>query len=395
MQQSDLVIIGGGLVGASLALCLQSTAKQHGWQIRLIEPYTLTSGYQPSYDARSSAISYGSKLIYEQLGLWNLLVEKAEPITHIQVSEQGHGITMEMDAKEEAVPAFGYVIDNSWIGKCLIEALDTTVVHCQYNTEVRSLTPYAEGYEITLDNDDKIAADLVVLAEGGRSDIRQQLGIYVKQRPYGQIAIIANVTPGYRHLGRAFERFTTQGPIALLPLKDNHCALVLTREQNEANRLLALTDELFMEELQQAFGNRMGTFKKIGKRYSYPLILTESQEQVRPHLVLLGNTAHGLHPVAGQGYNLSLRDTWALAQTLIKNSKPLGDFVTLQSYLKSRTLDQKRVIEFSDQITRLFSNKQAILKAGRFFGLGLASMNIIPPFKHWFTLQAMGLGVNQ
>lgn len=395
MQQNDLVIIGGGLVGISLALCLQSTAQQRGWRVRLIEPYSMSSGYQPSYDARSSAISYGSKLIYEQLGLWTSLAEKAEPITHIQVSERGHGIKIEMDAKEVSIPAFGYVIDNTWIGKCLYEALNTSIIHCQYDTEICSLSPHPEGYEAILDTGDKLFSKLVVLADGGRSDLRHQLGIYVKRKPYGQTAIIANVTPGYRHLGRAFERFTEQGPIALLPLNDNCCALVLTREENEAKRLLDLTDEVFLDELQQAFGNRMGFFKWVGERHSYPLILTEAQEQVRPHLVLLGNSAHGLHPVAGQGYNLSLRDTWALAQTLINSNKPLGNFVTLQTYLKARAIDQQRVVGFSDQLTRVFSNNKLIPKAGRFIGLGLASMNIIPPLKHWFTMQAMGLGVNQ
>lgn len=395
MQQDDLVIIGGGLVGASLALCLQSAARQRDWRIKLVEPYSPYGEYQPSYDARSSAISYGSRLIYEQLGIWDALSVKAEPITHIQVSEKGHGAKIEMAAKEANVSAFGYVIDNAWIGKCLLDALDTEIIHCQYDTEVKTLTPCVGGYEATLEGGDKLAAKLVVLAEGGRSDLRQQLGIYVKRTPYGQTAIIANVTPGCRHLGRAFERFTAQGPIALLPLADHHCALVLTREHEEAERLLALSDEAFLGELQQAFGNRMGLFKKVGERYSYPLVLSEAEEQVRPHLVLLGNSAHGMHPVAGQGYNLSLRDTWVLAQTLLKSDKPLGDFTMLQQYYKARETDQQRVVGFSDQITRLFSNRQAVLKTGRFLGLGLAGMNLLPPVKHWFTLQAMGLGVRQ
>lgn len=395
MQQNDLVIIGGGLVGASLALCLQSAVRERGWRVKLIEPYSIEGNYQPSYDARSSAISYGSRLIYEQLGIWDKLAEKAEPITFIQVSERGHGITVNLDAKQEKVPAFGYVIDNAWIGKCLTDALDTEVIKCRYDTEVRKLTPTPEGYQITLDDDKKLAAKLVVLADGGRSDLRCQLGIYVKRTPYEQTAIIANVTPGCRHLGRAFERFTEQGPIALLPLANDNCALVLTRQHQEAERLLALPDEAFLAELQSAFGNRMGVFKQVGERHSYQLVLSEAQEQIRPHLVLLGNSAHGMHPVAGQGYNLSLRDTWALAQTLLKSDKPLGDLATLQRYMQQRKLDQRRVVGFSDQVTRLFSNNQTLLKVGRFVGLGVASTNLAPPLKHWFTLQAMGLGVHQ
>lgn len=395
MQQNDLVIVGGGLVGASLALCLQAAVRERGWGVKLIEPYSPNDSYQPSYDARSSAISYGSRLIYERLGIWEALSERAEPITDIQVSERGHGVIVNLNAKDEHMPAFGYVIDNAWIGKCLLEALDKQAIECLYNTEVCQLTPQIDGYELTLDDDSKLLSSLVILADGGRSDLRDQLGVYVQRTPYGQTAIIANVTPGCRHMGRAFERFTDQGPMALLPLANNHCALVLTREHEEAERLLGLSDDEFLIELQKAFGNRMGIFKQVGERHSYPLVLTEAQEQVRPHLVLLGNSAHGMHPVAGQGYNLSLRDTWALSQTLLNSDKPLGDFATLQQYFKDRECDQHRIIGFSDQVTRLFSNKQPALKISRFLGLGLAGANLIPPLKHWFILQAMGLGVRQ
>lgn len=395
MQQNDLVIIGGGLVGASLALCLQSAVRTRNWRIKLIEPFSIEQEYQPSYDARSSAIAYGSKLIYEQLGIWDSLSKQAEPIKLIEVSEKGHGIKLKLDSKEERFPAFGYVIDNAWIGKCLFDVIDAELIDCQFNTQATKLIPKTDGYEIILDNGEVIHSKLVVLADGGRSSLREELGIYVKRKPYGQTAIIANITPGYQHRGRAFEHFTDHGPIALLPLPNNHCALVLTREQDEAQRLLALPDALFLKELQHAFGDRMGTFQNIGKRHSYPLVLTEAEEQIRPHLVLLGNSAHGLHPVAGQGYNLSLRDTWALAQTLLKSESPLGDFATLKKYVNAREIDQFCVVNFSDQVTRLFSNKQPMLKWGRFVGLGIAKTNILPPLKHWFLLQAMGLGVRQ
>lgn len=395
MQQNDLVIIGGGLVGASLALCLQSAVRERNWRIKLIEPFSVGQEYQPSYDSRSSAIAYGSKLIYEQLGVWDALSKRAEPIKQIEVSETGHGIKLNLDVKDERIPAFGYVIDNAWIGKCLFDVLDTEHINCQFNTQVTKLIPKADGYELTLDNGDVIHSKLVILADGGRSSLRDDLGIYVKSKPYGQTAIIANITPGYQHRGRAFERFTEQGPIALLPLPNDRCALVLTREHDEAQRLLALSDECFLKELQHAFGDRMGVFQEVGKRHSYPLVLTEAEEQIRPHLVLLGNSAHGMHPVAGQGYNLSLRDTWALAQTLIKSEYPLGHFATLKQYLQAREIDQFRIVHFSDQITRLFSTKQPVLKIGRFLGLGIAKTNVIPPLKQWFLLQAMGLGVKQ
>lgn len=390
MPRVQLAIIGGGLVGASLALALQETARQRGWRIALIEPFAPGSAYQPSYDARCTALSYGSRLIYERLGLWQAIAQRAEAIQQIHVSDRGRFGATRLQAIEEGVPALGYVVENAWIGHCLWQALDGEVVQWHCPAEVTALQRLDDGYRLSLGDGARLDCDLAVLADGGRSGLREQLGIGVSHRPYGQSALIANITPLEAHRGQAFERFTDDGPMALLPLTDNRCALVWTRADADAERLLKLSEAAFLGELQQAFGYRLGALRRVGARHRYPLALVEAAEQVRPHLVVLGNAAHSLHPIAGQGYNLSLRDTLALAEVLQAGSAPLGDFATLQGYLQRQRLDQQLTLGFSDRVTRLFSNAQPLLTAGR--NLGLLGLDLLPPAKRWFARQAMGLG---
>ena len=223
-----LAIVGGGLVGASLALALQHGAKERGWTVELIEPFEPGHDYQPSYDARSTALSYGTRLIYQRLGVWDQIAERAEPITDIHVSDRGRAGVTRLDAASQQVPALGYVVENAWIGHCLWQALDDDVVTRRCPAEVERMRAVPGGYRLTLTDGQTLDCDLAVLADGGRSGLREHLGIEVKQSPYGQTALIANVTPGTPHGGRAFERFTDEGPMALLPLPDNRCALVWT-----------------------------------------------------------------------------------------------------------------------------------------------------------------------
>jgi len=390
MARAQLAIIGGGLVGASLALALQEGARQRGWQILLIEPHAPGSAFQPSYDSRCSALSYGSQRIYEHLGLWPVIAERAAPILDIHVSERGSFGATRLNAAEEGVPALGQVVENAWLGHCLWRALDSEVVQWRCPAQVTRMEPLEDGYRLTLDDDSTLECDLAVLAEGGRTGLREQLGIEVRRTPYGQTALIANVTPGERHGGRAFERFTADGPMALLPLPENRCALIWTRESDEAERLAALPEREFLSELQRSFGYRLGSFRQVGARHLYPLTLVEATEQVRPHLVVLGNAAHSLHPIAGQGYNLSLRDAHSLAQCLLDDPGTPGNFATLQRYLEQQRLDQELTVGFSDRVTRLFGKAQPLLAHSR--SLGLLGLDLLPPAKSWFARQAMGLG---
>ncbi len=390
MTQVNLAIIGGGLVGASLALALQETARQRGWRIALIEPFAPGNAYQPSYDARSTALSYGSRLIYERLDLWQAIAQRAEPILQIHVSDRGRFGATRLQAIEEGVPALGYVVENAWIGHCLWQALDPQVVQWHCPAEVTAMRQIEAGYRLQLNDGSSLDCQLAVLADGGRSGLREQLGIAVNQTPYGQSAIIANVSPLEAHRGQAFERFTDDGPMAMLPLDGNRCALVWTRDSRDAERLMSLSERAFLDELQQAFGYRLGALRQVGTRHLYPLALVEAQEQVRPNLMVLGNAAHSLHPIAGQGYNLSLRDTQALAEVLSDSQAALGDYATLQRYLQRQQLDQQLTVGFSDRVTRLFSTAQPLLATGR--NLGLLGLDLLPPAKRWFARQAMGMG---
>lgn len=390
MQRVDLAIIGGGLVGASLALALQGEARKRGWRIALIEPFAPGEGYQPSYDARSTALSYGSRLIYEGLGLWPALAEQATAIRQIHVSDRGRFAAARLSAEEEGVPALGYVVENAWLGHCLWQALDAEVIQWRCPAHVERMEALPDGYRLTLDDETLIDCSLAVLADGGRSSLREQLGIAVQQRPYDQTALIANITPARAHDGEAFERFTDSGPLALLPLSDNRCALVWTHPSRDAERLLKLDERAFLAELQTAFGYRLGALRQVGARVPYPLVLVEAAEQVRANLVVLGNAAHSLHPIAGQGFNLSLRDVRALADTVLASSAPIGDLATLQRYASAQAGDQAFTVGFSDQVTRLFSTDQPLLAAGR--NLGLLGLELLPPAKRWFARQAMGMG---
>lgn len=390
MSRVNLAIIGGGLVGASLALTLQAGAKARGWKILLIEPFAPGDSFQPSYDARSSALSYGTRQIYDQLGLWEAISRRAEPIRQIQVSDRGRFGATRLDAAEEGVAALGYVVENAWLGQCLWQAFDPEVVTWRCPAEVKALQPIAGGYRLQLDDDTALECDLAVLADGGRSGLREQLGIHVRTTPYDQSALIANITPGEAHCGQAFERFTEQGPMALLPLPENRCALVWTRQGMDAKRLAELDERSFLRELHDAFGYRLGGLRQVGARHLYPLALVEAQEQVRPHLVVLGNAAHSLHPIAGQGFNLSLRDVQALAEALLAGPRLPGDLATLLGYHQRQRLDQALTIGFSDQVTRLFGSNQPLMAAGR--NIGLLGLDLLPPAKSWFARQAMGLG---
>jgi 2-octaprenyl-6-methoxyphenol hydroxylase len=390
MSRVNLAIVGGGLVGASLALALQAGAKARGWKIVMIEPFAPGDAYQPSYDARSSALSFGARRIYERLGVWQQISRRAEPILQIQVSDRGRFGAAQLSALEEGVPALGYVVENAWLGQCLWQGLDKDVISWRCPAEVTRMQPLPDGYRLTLNDETELECDLAILADGGRSGLREQLGIGVRQRPYNQSALIANITPSEAHCGQAFERFTDEGPMALLPLPENRCALVWTRAGMDAQRLADLDDRSFLSELQGVFGYRLGTLRQVGARHLYPLTLVEAEEQVRPHLAVLGNAAHSLHPIAGQGFNLSLRDADALAEALLASKSQPGDFATLQAYRERQRLDQQLTVGFSDQVTRLFGSANPLVGVGR--NLGLLGLDLLPPAKRWFARQAMGLG---
>lgn len=405
----DLVIVGGGMVGASLAAALLPVAKGLNLSIAVVEaaalPETDLSAYQPSYDARATALAYGSRKIYEKMGIWDALSAQVSPINDIHVSDKGHFGATRLNAQQEQVAALGYVVENHWLGRVLIHHIQHHEnQHCLdfiCPAEVVSIEPKAEQMALSVraeGNLQAVSAELVVMADGGRSALREQLGIGYQHIAYEQHAVVANISPDRAHQGVAYERFTDTGPLALLPLQDQEgmprCGLVWTVPDAELEHVLGLSDQAFLQRVQERFGYRAGRFIKLGERFSYPLKLVLADEQVRSGLVVLGNAAHALHPIAGQGYNLALRGVADLAQHIIdarRANVSLGELSPLQHYHQGRIADQQRTIGLSDRTMKLFSNRSPLLAFGR--DLGLQLLDICPMAKTVFARGAMGLDV--
>jgi len=401
----DLLIIGGGMVGASLATALLPVAHSLGLSIAVIEAQAMPSAgepYQPSYDARTTALSFGARSFYERTGVWQRLAQHLTPIEHIHVSDKGHFGATRLHASEEGVPALGYVVENHWLGRVLLDHLRDKgkgAVDLICPAEVMSLTHQAGGYKVEVQSGDgrhECQAELVVMADGGRSELRNTLGIPYSQESYQQYALVSNVSIDRPHGGVAYERFTATGPMALLPSEsqghEQRCGLIWTLPEASIDRVLNLSDKAFIRELQDTFGYRAGRFIRVGERYHYPLKLTVAQEQVRTGLVMLGNAAHSLHPIAGQGYNLALRGVTDLAETILANrrqQRALGDLEALQAFEQKRRQDQFRTIAFSDKTMKLFSNSNSIAVLGR--DLGLQLLDVSPPLKTLLARSAMGL----
>jgi 2-polyprenyl-6-methoxyphenol 4-hydroxylase len=388
----DILIIGGGMVGASLALALGGRALRIG----LVEAVPASAAAQPSYDDRCTVLSYGTRQIFTGIGLWNALHEEAVPIQQIHVSERGRLGVTRIDCREEGVAALGYVVANRLLGRVLVErlaALENVDVYCPAKLFGLSIDAANVGVKLRLPQRTcELKARLLVAADGANSSVREQLRIPARHRDYGQAALIANLTPELDHQNVAYERFTDTGPIALLPLSGRCCALIWTVPHAEAQRLLALDEREFFDRLEQRFGHRLGKLERVGKRQAYPLALICAQAHRHPRVVLIGNAAHSLHPVAGQGFNLGLRDVAALAELILEASDSghdPGSAQVLKRYSEWRQADQRRVIAFTDTLVRLFSNAFAPLSVAR--SLGLLALDLTPCAKRALARQSMGL----
>jgi len=394
VKNCDIAIIGGGLVGASLALAVQYFFAGRCPRMTLIEPFAPDTDHQPSFDARCTVLSFGSRLIYQTLGLWPKLCERAQPVEHIEVSSQGSFGRTSLAAAQEKVPALGYVVENAWLGHCLWQALENSVfVQRLCPAQVVRMQAHGKGFYLHVNDGQVVDTPLAVLADGGRSGLREQLGIAQSSRDYRQSAIIASLSASMPHQNRAFERFGKTGPLALLPLAKNRLALVWSRRTEDAEHLLQLAPDDFLNELQDTFGWGLGSFSALGRRHAYPLELALAGEQVRPHLVLLGNAAHRLHPIAGQGYNLSLRDAFTLAETLAHSQEAPGSLATLQRFARRQRLDQQLTVTLSDRLPPLFASQQPLLRA--LYGPGLLALDLAPTLKSAFARQTMGLAAHQ
>jgi 2-octaprenyl-6-methoxyphenol hydroxylase len=402
----DIVIAGGGMVGVSLALQL-ATLLPRDIRLCLVESFPLPEpmaeglpDYHPSFDARSTALSYSSRLIYQKMMVWDDLKQWLCPIESIHVSSRGRFGSSLMRADDYGWPALGYVVENAWLGKALIQALYRQErVEIISPARVIAAVPSGSGMRLRLDGQEPAMVDtaLLLVADGAGSGLREQLGVAVQEKAYGQHALVANVAFAQPHRGCAYERFTDQGPVALLPLLpstagEHRGGLVWTLAPDLARHLQACPAEEFLHSLQDRFGYRLGRLLQVGERHSYPLALVQSAEQVRQGMVVMGNAAHALHPVAGQGFNLALRDVAQLAAAVAEGvaaGMAPGDLALLQRYHQRQQPDQERTIQISDRLPTLFMHSDPVLGLAR--DLALSGLDILPPLKREFVRYAAGV----
>jgi 2-octaprenyl-6-methoxyphenol hydroxylase len=390
LDDYDLVIIGGGLVGGTLACALAGS----GLRQCIVEAVPVQSDDQPSYDERIIALSWGSRRICDGIGLWEKIAAGAEPIRQIHVSDRGRFGFTRLDHREEGVEALGYVVSARVLGRTILEGLAGVETLCPARLLGFRIQPDRVDLEVSVAGDSRlIGTRLLVAADGGDSAIRKRLGLLVREHSYGHDALITTVTPDRPRPGVAFERFTETGPLALLPMTEGSYSVVWTTRESETARMLDLSDRDFLARLQHRFGYRMGRFVRPGRRLAYPLKLVLARDPVRRRLVLIGNAAHTLHPVAGQGFNLGLRDVAALAQVLAhsrhENADPGGDR-TLDAYRRLRGRDQTMAAVATDALARVFTSPWLPVRWAR--DLAMLGLDISPGARHFLARHFMGMG---
>lgn len=413
----DIVIVGGGMAGATMALALAPL----NLSIAIIEshPYREEQS-QPSFDDRCLALAWSSRQIYQALGIWDKLAQRNgdgfEAIKQIHVSDRGHMGVTRLDHQQEGVPALGYVVESRVVGEVLLNQLkqqENITLFCPARIEQLDNGPSAGEkspgqvtMSLVMETTEQtqrhtLSAGLLIVADGVNSKTRELLGIRIHQRSYAQTAIIANIETELYHQNVAYERFTDSGPLALLPLTRNRCSLVWTARDEQVNDILAMDDGEFIQALQQRFGFRLGQITRAGRRSGYPLALMTIDNNTLKHqhrIALIGNAAHGVHPVAGQGFNLGLRDISALAELIAaevqrhKNSDP-GNEQLLKTYWDWRQADIRQVTTITNSLVKLFSNQSIALAVLR--NSGLLMTDIILPLKHTLSQEAMGQGLLQ
>ena len=400
-MQQQVIIVGGGMVGLSLALML-AKAKIG---VKLLEAirypdYTDTESvpYHSSFDARNTALSRRSVQIYQKLGLWEALQQHATPILEVHITEQGSFGKARLKAEQENVESFGQVIENAWLGRVLLtQVRQQPWIELIDGVQVKALTQDTEQVYIEAEREGQelqLTSKLVIAADGRDSFCRQALGVGVDVHDYDQVAIVTAVQTSKPHRQVGFERFSPLGPLALLPLPGEYRRSVVwpVKKGTEHEWLGEENDQHFLNALQQTYGDRAGKFEKTGKRFSYPLSQVLAHKQAVGRVVLMGNAAHTLHPVAGQGFNLCLRDADVLLRFLGSNltvSDDLGEPEVLKAYEQARLTDQQRVIKFCDSVVRGFSNQNPVLKLLR--NTGLIAFDIVPGIKPLVANYAMGL----
>lgn len=392
MQQNyDLLIVGGGLAGNCLALAL----KNSGLRIAIIEANSREHLHQSPAGDRALALASGTVMMLEQLNIWQGISHAATPIKHIHISDRGHFGKTRLSAEKEHVDALGYVIT--------ARDIETYVANLVTESDITLIAPARVVGLMSGDNEVcvslkqgneslTVSAHLLVGADGGLSSVRQLLDIPQQITEYGQTAIVTTVKSTLTNNNTAFERFTSSGPLALLPVAKNQCAVVWTRTTQDAEELMTSSDSDFLATLQLCFGFKLGELSLSAPRRAFPLSLIRAEAMVSGRAVIIGNAAHQLHPVAGQGFNLGLRDVVKLAEMLTEQSelnRDIGETKLLQAYAASRKKDHDLTIGFTDTVVKIFSNEWLSLALVR--NMGLTLLDHIPAVKKLLTRHAMGL----
>jgi 2-octaprenyl-6-methoxyphenol hydroxylase len=392
LREFDVAIVGGGLVGASLALGLAGT----GVRVLLVESVAPDSAAQPSFDERTTALGNASRRIFQGLGVWDDVSREAAAIRAIHVSDAGRFGFARLKAAEQGIDAFGYVVPNRVIGTALWRRLysgargveirvPATVEDLDITTERAYFTVVSAGGAREV-----ASAGLLVAADGAHSAVRAAAGIHAGVEDYDQIAITAAVMGDRANDGTAYERFTPSGPVAVLPLRGGGYGTIWSCTPQRATELLALADEDYLSELQGRFGWRAGRFRRIGRRASYALKLTRAATTVARRTVLIGNAAQALHPIAGQGFNLGLRDAALLAEVIAGAAGDVGSAELLQKFSEWRAADRGGVVRFTDGLVRLFGSQRPGI--GLLRNLGLLAFDLAPPAKRALARVSLGLG---
>jgi len=391
VEEFDIAVIGGGMVGASLALALAAA----GRRIVLIEGVSPDARAQQSFDERTTALGNASRRILEGLGVWSGVADHCGVIRAIHVSDAGRMAFARLDAREQGIEAFGFVVPNRLLGGALWEQIRANAaISVRMPATVAGVSTDPQGVTVTLTGEGQapgmsVRARLAVAADGARSAVRRDAGIGATEADYGQIAIVANVASDAAHDGTAYERFTATGPLALVPLRDGSYTVVWARAPADAAATLEASDAEFLMLLQQHFGWRVGKFVRTGPRASYPLKLTRADAAVAERTVLIGNAAQSLHPVAGQGFNLALRDVAALAELLAEDGDP-GAPERLERFANGRAADRRGVTRFTDGLIRLFGDSRLPVRVLR--DAGLLLFDLLPPAKSALAQVSLGFG---
>lgn len=392
----DIVIAGGGMIGSSLAIALEPL----GFRVAVVEPVARGQTGQPSFDERSTALSRSSQRTFEAMGLWPDIVAASTPIHSIHVSEKGRFGFSHIDRDEQKVDALGYVVINRVLGEVLGDAMskqEKLSLICP--ARITGIEHREDGIVAEVESAGSVSrlrCRLLVAADGAGSSVREMLGISATRVDYEQSAVIGNLLPEFPPCNRAFERFTREGPLAMLPVADNRAAFIWVLPGARARDVMKMGDAEFTAALQQAFGLRLGAFSRIGKRAAYPLALIRANGLTSRRGVLVGNAAHGLHPIAAQGFNLGMRDVAALCDCLLESTQgdsrdfaDPGSDVVLASYTEWRRSDQAKVVRFTDGLVRLFAQRRPPIRLLR--NLGMLGFDLVPGARSLFARHTMGL----